>query len=475
VLIAVFVMLVSAGPAFGAKTYNDPWLEGDLAQIRVPGALDILARTPQHVVVGDIDSGALLTDPDLAPHLLRMPNPFLCKSEYPGGPAYSANPATDFGCDFIGVGTDGPPAKTFPDGDPTDPFGHGTGTAAIIAAMPNNGIGGAGVAPNARVLPVRACYGGNPDCFNEPALDGFEYAVAMGATVLNNSWPPGDDFEEQAGTFIQGNANVLFVFAIGGSDQNNDPYKLCTNRAKYPNVICVGLAEPNDSAGTVNAQNTTDVSAPGYAGVPTITGERGTFGYTSGATAHVTGAAALLRGLAPALSASQIREVLVSTSRKVAGYETANKANGIIDVEAAVRAVQQMEGLTTPAPGTGAPVDNPDPFAGQSSAGGGGTKPPTGKNPPSKARLAFNGKVPATIAAGATLKVRLTVNGPAATVKAALTHKKATLATAKKKKASGNFKLKLHLARRAKRGPAKLTVQIGKTKLVKMITVTAPK
>jgi hypothetical protein len=469
-------MLVSAGPAFGAKTYNDPWLEGDLAQIRVPGALDILARTPQHVVVGDVDSGALLTDPDLAPHLLRMPNPFLCKSAYGPGEAHAANPATDFGCDFVGGGGLG---TTSPDGDPSDPFGHGTGSAAVIAAVPNNGIGGAGVAPNARVLPIRACYGGEPECYNEPALLGFEYGVAMGATVFNNSWPPQDEFEENGGgAFISANPNVLFVFAIGGTDQNNEPYKLCTNRVKYPNVICVGLSNPDDSAFTVNAQNTTDVSSPGNAGVPTATGDRGTFGYTSGSTAHVTGAAALLRGLAPALSASQIREVLISTSRQVPGYQTANKANGIIDVEAAVRAVQTMEGLVTPAPGTGAPVDNPDPFAGQSSGGGGagGNKPPTGKGgPQSKARLAFNGKVPTTIAAGATLKVRLTVNGPAATVKAALTHKKATLATAKKKKASGNFKLKLHLGRNAKRGPAKLSVQIGKTKIVKTITVTAPK
>jgi hypothetical protein len=481
VLIAVVASLVLVGTASAAKTYNDPWLEGDLQQIRVPGALDILARTPQHVIVGDIDSGARLNDPDLAPHLVRMAAPFTCTAERPPGPSYAADPANgDFGCDFIGSGHEDAPETTVPDGDPSDPFGHGTGTAAIIAAVPNNGIGGAGVAPNARVLPVRACYGGNPDCFNEIALDGFEYAVAMGATVLNNSWPPGDDFEEQAGTFIHNNANVLFVFAIGGSNQDTEePYKLCTNRAKYPNVICVGLAEPNDSAGTVNAQNSTDVSAPGYAGVPTPSGDRGGFGYTSGATAHVTGAAALLRGLAPALSPSQIREVLISTSRKLPGYETANKAGGIIDVEAAVRAVQQMEGLVTPAPGAGAPADVPDPFAGQSSGGGGGggTKPPAkgGPGKGSPARLALLGKLPHSVAAGSTLKLRVQVNGAAGTVTAKLTHRKTTLAQAKRKHASGMVKLKLHLSRNAKLGPAKLKLQLGSTKVVKTITVTGAK
>jgi hypothetical protein len=441
---AVF-SLALAGPALAAKTYNDPWLEGDLQQIRVPAALDILARTPQHVVVGDIDSGARLSDPDLAPHLMPMPTAYTCFSEYGPGPSYAANPANgDFGCDFIGDGQEGVPS-TIPDGDPTDPFGHGTGTAAIIAAVPNNGIGGAGVAPNARVLPVRACYGGGPDCFNETALDGLTYAVTMGASVINASWPPGNDYSAAFRSFIHNQSNVLFVFAIGGTDQNGDPYTLCTDKATYPNVVCVGLANSDDTAGTVNAETTTDVSAPGNAGVPTASGTRGEFGYTSGATAHVTGAAALLRGLAPNLSAPTIGQVLVSTSRPVAGYATANKAQGIIDVEAAVRAVQQMEGLATPAPGQGAPVDVPDPFAGQTTAGKGPANPPV-KPPAVKKpipRLALLGKLPHSIDAGATLKLR-------------------------------KVKLKLRVPPDAQGGPAKLTVRLGGAKpLVQMITVNA--
>jgi hypothetical protein len=475
-LIGAILSLALVSPAYAAKTYNDPWLEGDLQQMRVPAALDILARTPQHVIVGDVDSGASLSDPDLAPHLLRMPSPYTCAFEYGPGPSYAADPARDFGCDFIGGGQEAVPS-TIPDGDPSDPFGHGTGTAAIIAAMPNNGIEGAGVAPNARVLPVRACYGGGPDCYNEPALDGLTYAVAMGATVINASWPPENDFTTADGSFIHNNSNVLFVFAIGGTGQNNEPYKLCTDKTTYPNVVCVGLVNADDTAGTVEADTTTDVSAPGTGAVPSIVGTRTEFGYTSGATAHVTGAAAILRGLAPALSPSTIRQVLVATSRPVDGYQTANKAHGIIDVEAAVRSVQQMEGLTTPAPGTGAPVDSPDPFAGQTTSGTGtGTgnapvKPPVVKKP--TARLTLLGKLPQTVAAGATLKLRLRVNGGAGTVTATLTHRKATLAKATRRHASGKVKLKLPLPGDAKLGPAKLTLRIGRAKpLVQTITVT---
>jgi hypothetical protein len=484
VLLAAIVSLALAGTAHAAKTYDDPWLEGDLQQIRVPEALDILARTPQHVIVGDVDSGARLSDSDLAPHLLPMSAPYTCTDEYGPGPSYSADPANgDYGCDFIGSGEESTPS-TIPDGDPTDPYGHGTGTAAIIAAVPNNGIEGAGVAPNARVLPVRACYGGTPDCYGETALDGLTYAVAMGASVINASWPPDNGYSTAFRSFVHAHPGVLFDFAIGGSHQNDDPYTLCTDKATYPNVVCVGLTNADDTAGTVDADSTTDVSAPGYAGVPSAGGARAEFGYTSGATAHVTGAAALLRGIAPDLSASTIRQVLVSTSRPVSGYQTANQAHGIIDVEAAVRAVQQREGLATPAAGSGAPVDSPDPFAGQTTPAPVSTGTPTGVTAtptaapvvaPKAARraLSLKRKLPRSVRAGATLKLRLRVTGGAATITATLTHGRTRLAKATRRHARGTVRMKLRLSRHAKRGHAKLIVRIrGAKPLVRTVAVT---
>jgi hypothetical protein len=479
-VVGVVVAWSSATTAQAAKTYDDPWLEGDLQQMRVPLALDTLARVPAPVIVGDIDSGARLSDPDLKPHLVKMTGPYSCVSEYEGGPSYSADPANgDFGCDFVGNGLESVPT-TNPDGDPTDPYGHGTGTAEIIAGVPNNGVGGAGVAPNARVLPVRACYGGGPDCYNEPAFDGLTYAVAMGATVINASWPP-EDLSQAETNFVHGHLNVLFVFAIGGSGQNAQPYPLCTDKSRYPNVICVGLANADDSAGTVDADATTDVSAPGYAGVPSAAGARAEFGYTSGATAHVTGAAAVLRGLAPDLSPSAIRQVLVSTSRQVAGYATANKAHGIVDLAAAVRSVQQSEGLVTPVEGHGAAPDATNPFAGQAppatdpgtpvgttpTAPATTTPTPAPATPPAATPtlLAISlTKPPTSVRAGTTLTLHVRVTGGSGTVTAKLTHGKKTLAKATKKAAAGNATLKLRVPRAAKTGKATLTVQVGSAK-----------
>ena len=243
------------------------------------------------------------------------------------------------------------------------------------------------------------------------------------------------------------------------------------------------LGQPDDTPETIEADQTTDVSAPGYAGVPSAGGARTEAHGTGAAAAHVSGAAALLRGLAPKLSPAQIRQVLVSTSRPVSGFLTANQAHGIIDVEAAVRAVQSMEGLVTPAPGQGAPVDSPDPFAGQTIAPV--VTPPATPTPPtpvvtppkSLTHVAVSlGKVPPTVAAGATLKLHLDVTGGAGTVTATLAHGKAKLARATRRGASGDLTLKLHLPRGARRGAAKLTVQIaGARALVRPITVTKPR
>ncbi|MEN0014994.1 MAG: S8 family serine peptidase, partial [Solirubrobacteraceae bacterium] len=366
VLVGVVVALVAAAPAHAAKTYNDPWLESDLQQMRAPAALDILARTPKHVIVGDIGTGARLTDPDLASHLVKLTGPYTCVDAYGPGPAYAADPANgDVGCDFLGSGTEAGPT-TSPDGDPTDPNGPGTSSAEIIAGLANNGVEGAGVAPNARVLPVRACYGTNPDCFSEVTVDALTYAVAMGATIIDAPWPPDTPDSTAFRQFVHAKSNVLFAFAISGTGQNAAPYPICQDKTTYPNVICVGPANANDTPGTTDGDTTTDVSAPGAGGVPTAAGARTEARAATAAVAHVSGAAALLRGLAPDLTASAIRQVLVSTSRQVAGYTTANKAHGIIDLEAAVRSVQQTAGLVTPASGHGAAADSPDPFPGQS-------------------------------------------------------------------------------------------------------------
>jgi hypothetical protein len=69
---------------------------------------------------------------------------------------------------------------------------HGTGVAGIIAAKANNGIGIAGVAPDARLMALRACWesgkGGAPTlCSTLTLARALQYAIDHGAQIINLS------------------------------------------------------------------------------------------------------------------------------------------------------------------------------------------------------------------------------------------------------------------------------------------------
>ena len=72
------------------------------------------------------------------------------------------------------------------DGNDIDTSGHGSHVAGIIAAVANNGIGGSGVAPNAKILPIKVLdQAGQGDARDVAA--GVRYAADNGAKVINLS------------------------------------------------------------------------------------------------------------------------------------------------------------------------------------------------------------------------------------------------------------------------------------------------
>jgi hypothetical protein len=71
------------------------------------------------------------------------------------------------------------------------PEQHGTAVAGIIAAIADNGIGIAGIAPRARLLALRACWqpsaGGNTICDSFSLAKALYFAVDNGAGIINLS------------------------------------------------------------------------------------------------------------------------------------------------------------------------------------------------------------------------------------------------------------------------------------------------
>ncbi|MGB9595034.1 MAG: S8 family serine peptidase, partial [Candidatus Poribacteria bacterium] len=74
------------------------------------------------------------------------------------------------------------------DNDPMDEDGHGTHIAGIIAGIPNNSIGIAGITWGCKIMALRA---GSKILEDDDLASAIVYAVENGAKIINMSW--GDD------------------------------------------------------------------------------------------------------------------------------------------------------------------------------------------------------------------------------------------------------------------------------------------
>jgi serine protease len=232
------------------------------------------------VVVAEVDSGVDYNHPDLAANVWTNP----------GGVA--GCPAGTHGYNVV--------ANTC---EPMDDYGHGTQVAGALGAVGNNGVGVAGVAWRATILPVKwTDSAGHGSTFRLiRALDWALKAKAAGVNVrvVNDSAVfAGTSFSQALSDELDKLAanNVLFVTAAGNNRNDNDV------TPKYPcsygkaNEICAAATEQHDRlAGFSNwGATTVDLAAPGKDILTTVRG--GGYGYTKGtsfAAPLVAGAAAL--------------------------------------------------------------------------------------------------------------------------------------------------------------------------------------
>ncbi|MGZ4593489.1 MAG: S8 family serine peptidase [Actinomycetes bacterium] len=337
---ALAACALTAAPAHAAT--NDPLYAKQYGPQQIHAEQAWATSTGAGAVIAVVDTGVDLTHPDLAGQLV-------------GGATFiGCNPSCGNG-DWKGPDGVGQPEDT-----------HGTHVSGIAAAATNNGVGIAGVAPDAKIMPVKVLEGGSGSY--EDIAHGVRWAADHGADVINMSLGglqgtqalslTGLDTTLQDAISYAKGKGVAIIAAAG-----NDSVPVCNSPGFDEGVLCVVSTDKRElrsafSSGPIRP-DLNAVAAPGgslvpacgediVSTVPAGTSASGaTCGYgnaydeyagTSMATPHVAGVAALLA--AQGRSADAIYTALTSTARTpgadARGVFTPVYGYGIVDAAAAV-------------------------------------------------------------------------------------------------------------------------------------------
>ncbi|MET9732313.1 type VII secretion-associated serine protease mycosin [Streptomyces sp. NPDC006458] len=258
---------------------------------------------------------------------------------------------------------------------------HGTAMAGIIAGHghgPDGGDGVLGIAPAARILPVRVILeDGDPSrgkarkTRGNALADGIRWAADHDADVINLSL--GDDSksahpepaEDEAVQYALRKGSVVVASAGNGGEKGDH----ISYPAAYPGVIA---ATAVDKFGTRASFSTrrwyATVSAPGVDVIIADPDHKYYEGWgTSAAAAFVSGAAALVKSAHPGLTPAQIKKLLEDTARNSPeGGRDDSRGFGFVDPAAAIEQAARIEpeGLSSAAYGKkyfGDGPDSPDP------------------------------------------------------------------------------------------------------------------
>lgn len=308
-----------AGPdyyLYPAASPNDPkftsgyqWgLSDSYYGIQAPAAWDITTGA-KGILVGILDDG-IATHPDLDANVLSGWN-------------FEAN-----------------------NSDTNDTTGHGTAVAGVVGAVSNNNTGIAGVCWDVSLVPLVT--GNNDHFLVDRVASAISFAISANIDILNFSkgnFDPRADLQV-IHTAVQ-NYRGLFVCAAGNENINIDSNTFYYGFSRLNNVIIVGAIN-NSGNRWVNSNygnSTVHLFAPGdfiY-----LLNNSGGYYYDSGtsfAAPHVAGAAALIKSVYPFLTASGIKNVILSTVNTNGGVSGYCSSGGRLDVQAALNSLDSVVG-----------------------------------------------------------------------------------------------------------------------------------
>ncbi len=274
-----------------AEQYNDPYfkLQTNMRDMRIN---DVHGNTTgKDVTIALIDTGVDMDHPDLI-----------------GKVGFNKNFVSDISSSFFNDK-------------------HGTAVAGIMVAQSNNRAGIIGVAPDAGLIVLKACWPDKSDSY-ESICNSFSLALAINKAIklrvkiLNLSLAgPRDALLE-----ILLNKAISDGMIIVAADPG-----FIRGKGRFPaslkNVISVQTYKPSEITGLQESQ---EINAPGVNVLTTL--PNSTYDFVSGsslAAAHISGVIALLMELKPDLTLAETKNILHKSIGTVSSKKNSNnKFNG---------------------------------------------------------------------------------------------------------------------------------------------------
>lgn len=228
--------------------------------------------------------------------------------------------------------------------NPEDNDDHGTHVAGIISAAAGNGTGIAGIAGdvNVKIMALKINGGSKGTGNLSSAIEAIKYATMMGADICNLSWgtPKFVDTLKQ----VMKESNMLFVAAAGNTGENNDVKPIYPADLGLDNLISVTFI---DADGKLTNQsnygpNSVDLAAPGEDIYSTTVGNYGSLSGSSMATPQVTGVAAIMYACSDHVYASNVKEILLKSTKPLETLKGRIKTAGIPSAYQSVLAVNDL-------------------------------------------------------------------------------------------------------------------------------------
>lgn len=291
-----------------------------------------MATGSRDVVVAVIDSGVDTNHPDLKNNIWTNRGEIPNNGIDDDGDGYIDDV---HGWNFVQSGSSVLPTPSMTGLE--EAYVHGTVVSSLIASSGNDGIGIAGVAWKARIMPL-TILDSSGSGRNDDLIRAIAYAMAHGADIINLSLV-GYDYDVKLAQAVREATvqGVLVVVAAGNSDvpggidmDATPGYPACDKGVGLPGELTVTALDAfNRKASRANYGSCVDVSAPGdgmFAARPTRDSHdsaRSAAGYIDGlsgtsiAAPLVSGLAVLLKAEHPSWRGPQIAARIMQTADSV--------------------------------------------------------------------------------------------------------------------------------------------------------------